>query len=116
MNTEQIPTTHNSSALQKRLFRSATGVCGARASQVLLAALLLGSFTAGAQTTTQSFTLQNGWNAIYLEVMPSDGTPANLFAGLPMASVWTRVDKLSAVDFIQDPAEATFNQAGWLRW
>jgi hypothetical protein len=81
-----------------------------------LALLCFATFGTRAQTITQTFTFQNGWNAIYLEVTPPDGTPANLFAGLPVASVWTRVDKLSSVDFIQDPAEATFNEPGWLKW
>ena len=35
-----------------------------------------------AQTVTQTFQLQNGWNAIYLEVMPTNGSPTNLFAGI----------------------------------
>ena len=84
-----------------------------------LAGLALACFVtlgAHAQTITQTFTLQNGWNAIYLEVSPPNGSPTNLFAGLPVASVWTRLDKLSSVDFIQDSAEVAFNEAGWLKW
>lgn len=69
-----------------------------------------------AQQITQTFTLQNGWNAIFLSVTPTNGSPAELFAGLPVASVWTLVDKQSAVEFIQDAAEAEFNKAGWLKW
>lgn len=111
MNTNQIHTTHAGGDA----FRFARRSC-ALCPPLVVAALLLASLSLRAQTLTQTFTLQNGWNAIYLEVTPTDGTPTTLFAGLPVASVWTRVDKLSSVDFIQDPAEATFNQPGWLKW
>ena len=83
---------------------------------ILLAALLLAALAARAQTLTQTFTLQKGWNAIYLEVTPLDGDPATLFAEIPVESVWTRLDRLSSVDFIQNPAEPVFNEASWLRW
>jgi len=81
-----------------------------------LAALLLGGFEGRAQDLTQTFTLQKGWNAIYLEVTPTNGDPATVFAGIPVESVWTRMDRLSSVDFIQDPSEPVFNEAAWLRW
>src|SRR5262245_18551709 len=71
---------------------------------------------ARAQVSTQLFTLQPGWNSIYLEVQPSDNSTATVFSNLPVASVWTRAERLSSVEFIQDPSEKAFNEAGWLRW
>jgi hypothetical protein len=87
-----------------------------RIETVIITGLLASGLAATAQITTQTISLQTGWNAIYLEVKPGDGNPATLLAGLPVASVWTRADRLSAVDFIQDPAELAFNQAEWLKW
>jgi len=64
----------------------------------------------------QNFQLSPGWNAIWLEVQPSDNATASVFAQLPVASVWTRAERLSSVDFIQNPSEQAFNEAGWLGW
>jgi hypothetical protein len=69
-----------------------------------------------AQVSTQTFTLQPGWNSIYLEVQPSDNSTTSVFSNLPVASVWTRAERLSSADFIQDPSEAAFNNPAWLRW
>jgi len=69
-----------------------------------------------AQTVTQTITLQPGWNSVYLEVQPSNNTADAVFGGLPVASVWTRAERLSSVDYIQNASEAAFNQAGWLGW
>lgn len=69
-----------------------------------------------AQVSTQKFVLQPGWNAVWLEVQPADNSTATVFANLPVASVWTRAERLSPVDFIQNPSEQAFNKAGWLGW
>ena len=81
--------------------------------------LLISSITSNlshAQVSTQTFTLQPGWNAIFLEVQPADNSAASVFGNLPVASVWTRAERLSPVDFIQNPSEAAFNNSTWLRW
>lgn len=82
----------------------------------LMAALGLGAAVARGQNVIQSFTLQPGWNAIYLEVRPVDNSTATIFSNLPVASVWTRAERVSSVDFIQDASEESFNRAGWLGW
>ena len=69
-----------------------------------------------AQTATQSFTLNPGWNAVYLEVEPENVEPSVVFSNVPVSSVWTWADRLTSVSFIQDPSEANFNRAGWLGW
>jgi len=81
-----------------------------------LAGLLIALPSAPAQFITQSITLQPGWNAIWLEVQPENRATSAVFSNLPVASVWTRAERLSAVDFIQDPSEQAFNEAGWLGW
>jgi hypothetical protein len=69
-----------------------------------------------AQTVTQTITLQPGWNAVWLEVQPEENSTDAVFASLPVASVWTRLERRSSVDFIQDVSEEAFNEAGWQRW
>jgi hypothetical protein len=68
------------------------------------------------QTVTQTLTLQPGWNAVFLEVEPTDNLPSEVFAGLPIESVWTRAETVASAEFIQDPSEATFNRTTWLGW
>jgi len=82
----------------------------------LLFILLVSAKAAWAQSTTQTFTLQPGWNAVYLQVQPADNRTGSVFSNLPVASVWTRAERLSSVDFIQDPSEAAFNNPAWQRW
>ncbi len=77
---------------------------------------LLVPATSLAQTQTQSFELQPGWNAIWLEVEAPDRDPAQVFAGLPLVSAWTWSDRVSATDFIQNPASAGWNRAQWLSY
>jgi len=69
-----------------------------------------------AQNITQSMTLQNGWNAVYLEVGPPHSSPEAVFTNLPVQSVWTRAESVSSAQFIQDASEDSFNEAQWLRW
>lgn len=42
----------------------------------------------------------------------NQGTPS-VFAGLPVDSVWTWLDRHSTVEFIQNPDEGLWNQPGW---
>jgi len=87
---------------------------------IRVAALLLclSSLSAAASSPVvqQNFQLRPGWNAIWLEAQPADNATESVFANLPVASVWTRAERLSSVDFIQSPSEQTFNEAGWLGW
>ena len=68
------------------------------------------------QLINQTITLQPGWNAVYLEVQPTNNEANAVFAGLPDASVWSRGDRRSSVVYIQNASEQTFNEAAWLRW
>ena len=55
---------------------------------------------------TRTFSLQAGWNAIYLDVRPTNTAAGAVLAGLPLQSAWRPQQRLTAVDFIQDPNEA----------
>jgi len=80
-------------------------------------ACLLVLFLAGAAraeaTATQTFTLQPGWNAIFLEVQPEPKEPVTVFRDLPVESVWTWFGRSSSVQFIQNPSEGLWGQPGW---
>ncbi len=87
-----------------------------QASLAIALALCLSLTHAHGQNITQTVTLQPGWNSVYLEVQPSNNAANAVFGSLPVASVWTRAERLSSVDYIQNASEAAFNQAGWLGW
>ncbi len=70
----------------------------------------------GAALTTQSVSLQAGWNALWLEVQPTNDTPEVVFAGVPVEQVWTFRQRLPAVDYIADPSEPVWNRDQWLSW
>jgi hypothetical protein len=76
--------------------------------------VLLAGVTAWAQpTATQTINLQSGWNAVFLEVAPPDATPAKVFAGMPVESVWTFMDRSSQMDYLKNPSEGLWGQPGW---
>jgi hypothetical protein len=87
-----------------------------RTGSVIVLACCLCAISARAQTITQSFVLQPGWNSVYLEVQPADNSAATVFTNLPISSVWTRAGRVSSAEFIQDASEDLFNQPGWLVW
>jgi len=73
-------------------------------------ASMLPGFT---QTYTQTFTLQPGWNSVYLEVTPTDTLVGDVFADPAVQSVWQPKVRSSTVAFIQNQNEVPFNRAGW---
>jgi len=77
---------------------------------------LVGTITAHAQWTTQSFNLKPGWNAVYLEVQPEPADCDLVFAGTPVESVWFWNQRFSSVQFIQDPNELVVGQNDWLAY
>ena len=87
---------------------------------ILLLALMLACgparLVAAGQSVTQSITLQPGWNAVWLEVEPTNNASGVIFSNLPVAGVWTRVERLASAEYIQNPSETAFNQPGWQRW
>jgi hypothetical protein len=70
--------------------------------------------SAGTALQFQSFSLSPGWNAIFLQVQPTNTDINFLFAGVPIESVWTYNSRLTSVDFIEDPSEPVWNRRDWL--
>lgn len=85
---------------------------------LLAAGLALGASTAAHATTlvTQSLELNAGWNAVWLEVQPTNDLPAVVFQDLDLEQAWTFRHRLPAVDFIRDPDEPVWNRDEWLNW
>ena len=98
-----------------RAFRSGS-VGRALLVMALAVGFLLSADRAPAQQFTQTAVLQPGWNAVWLEVDPTNRAPTAAFAGLPLLSVWTWSERVSATDFIQNPATAGWNRNQWLGW
>lgn len=68
------------------------------------------------QWVQQTFALQAGWNALWLEVEPTNGAIEQVFGSLPIESAWTFRTRESALDFIQDASEPVWNRDRWLSW
>ncbi len=71
------------------------------------------SLAAPAATSTQSFSLQPGWNAIHLEVEPANQDPAVVFSGIPIEQVWSYFPTRTPLQFITNPSDGLWNVAGW---
>lgn len=115
--------------------RSMLQVAGARTEAALSHAVMaraeVSELVTGA-TMTQDFTLQPGWNAIYLGVEPLNGSPLGadgaptlsvmewVFQALAesdaLESVWTYTQPVSSKDFIIDPNEGLWDEPGWERY
>jgi hypothetical protein len=65
---------------------------------------------------TQEIQLQRGWNAVFLEVFPSDSTPAAVFTGTPVDIVASYFARNSSAQFITDPGANMFQEMGWGVW
>ena len=62
---------------------------------------------------SQSFDLRPGWNAIHVELEPTNNDIETIFAGIPVKSVWRWIPNKLGQDFIQDPAEGLLSLDGW---
>ena len=61
----------------------------------------------------QTFELRPGWNAIHVELEPTENRIETVFAGIPVKSVWRWIPNKLGQDFIQDPAEGLLSLDGW---
>ncbi len=80
----------------------------------LLPASILGVSASG--LVQQTLSLHAGWNAVWIDVTPVDKSPAAVFAGVPLESVWTYQKRVAAVDFIQNADEPIWNRNQWLSY
>lgn len=71
---------------------------------------------AAAPTMDQTFNLVPGWNAIFLEVTPTDPSTDAVLAGLDVVSMWSWNPQISSKDFIKESVEEAWNDPGWLRY
>ena len=65
---------------------------------------------------TQVIDLQQGWNAVWLEVEPLDAVAEKVFEGTAVDICARFFRPVTSVEFIRDPAEKPFNQEGWGVW
>lgn len=83
-----------------------------------LSLLILTVNLAGADIVrVQTINLHKGWNAIFLQVDPTNPKPADCFAGTPVtiAAAFTGADR--SVQFVQNPSTNNFaHQKGWSVW
>ncbi len=64
----------------------------------------------------QTLDLHPGWNAVFLEVQPSDNTPASVFGSLPVSSVWTWLPRQDTAEFTRNVSETMYNDSRWLAY
>ena len=65
---------------------------------------------------TQTIPLKAGWNAMFLEVEPSDSAPAKVMAGTSVDIVASFFDPGAAPQFVSNPGRNLFKEAGWGTW
>lgn len=61
----------------------------------------------------QEFTLQPGWNAVFLNVQPAANKVQEVFSSLPISSLWRWADPRSGPQFISDQSEGLLDTAKW---
>lgn len=65
----------------------------------------------------QTVTLHKGWNAVFLQVDPTNASPADCFQGTPVTLVAQFVGNASGIQYVQNPSTNSVNrQSGWLVW
>src|SRR5215204_1152868 len=91
------------------------GVGWCRAGVILLqlaTALILRADT----TRTQTIQLQQGWNAVFLEVSPTNSAADVVFGETPIDIAASYQGKSSPAQFMSRPAADLFKDAGWGVW
>ncbi|MCK6499731.1 MAG: hypothetical protein L6Q38_09655, partial [Nitrospira sp.] len=66
-----------------------------------------------AQVVTQELVLRPGWNSVFIEVTPPQNEPSRVFEGIPVESVWTRSERVTASDFVRNQNEVSWNDSDW---
>ena len=85
--------------------------------KALLTVILFASLVAQAKNTRiQTLDLHKGWNAIYLEVAPTNSDPSAVFADTPVTIAAAFYGGESPVQFIQNPGTISWKKDGWAVW
>ena len=83
--------------------------------RIVLSALFLGPLQAEV-LREQTIQLRRGWNAVHLEVHPTDRKPAEVFRDVPVDIVARYFRVQSSVEFIADPSLESIQSEGWGVW
>lgn len=81
-----------------------------------LAALLVAQIASAETTRTQTVALHRGWNAVFLQVSPTNREPGAVFANTPIDIVATYFAVGKSVQYIQNPGSIGWNKSGWGVW
>jgi hypothetical protein len=65
---------------------------------------------------SHSIQLQQGWNAVYVEIEPRKGSPTELFQGTPVEIVAAYNRPVTPMQFIESPSEVLPDRKGWNVW
>lgn len=85
-------------------------------SSLLFLTALLFSNTACAISASQTISLQEGWNAVFLEVQPADVAPEKVFAGQPVEMCAAWLPTAARVESLTDPGALPTKAAEWHVW
>ncbi|KPA19477.1 conserved hypothetical protein, secreted [Candidatus Magnetomorum sp. HK-1] len=78
--------------------------------------IVCSSIPAIAELSTQTLTLNPGWNAVYIEVQPQPEQCDQIFQGLPVKSVWAWNRQFSSVQFIENMSTIVPERPEWLTY
>ena len=77
---------------------------------------LFASTVACAVQHTESISLKQGWNAVYLTVTPSASHPDDVFKDLPVDIVAVHLNTGTPVEFIVNPDDQPWKRPEWRVW
>ena len=80
----------------------------------LVGLALLAGWPAGAQWVTQTFTLEPGWNSVFLEVEPEQNGCDAVFDGIPLDAVCAWNPSASPTQYITNPEDILSEHEEWL--
>ena len=78
--------------------------------------LNLSNKASGQSAFHQDIALSEGWNAVYLDVDPTQPLPSELFANLPIDAIAAYVTTGQGAQFVEDPSASLLNAYGWSVW
>jgi len=81
-----------------------------------LLVLVVSAPVVSAQWVRETHPLKPGWNAIFLGVAPEPARCDDVFAGLPVQSVWDFNPSVDSPQFLQDPSTLLPGAPQWLAW
>ncbi|PXA05113.1 hypothetical protein DDZ13_03895 [Coraliomargarita sinensis] len=65
---------------------------------------------------TQTIELKAGWNAVYLDLEPTNAAPNDFFAGTPVGIAAAYFRPATSMEFIESPADLLGDRKNWSMW